>query len=493
MENIPLFSRFMILILIWIMAIALLLVSAIKEQLGNSEWRDNSVCLNHPLLQRVTIFLFRSGVILALKLFFITITIWGVVQTLLKAYDLTTVWGYLSDFRWYYVASKMVLNGLNPYQPQTFVNYFVQVVTPRNAMPFVYPPNIIPLIFPLGYFLSYHASTIWVFANLLAIIFLIWGGAYLIDSPSKNWKVIGAITCFLVYGTSYSLSVGNVALIVSALVMWSIIQAKKSRNVLAGVLLGISTIKPPLAVLFVLYFLVKRRFKLVIFCVITALILTVIGLLMTGNSLPEFIQLYKQGYELFFQHFYNAPDKSSGRIDAVVIGYRLFKNSLILSKLTSALIVIIAIGYISFYIYRRNKSINLVKEIDLSEVSLIACLSLLYTYSQPANSSILVLAGVFLINELLTEVKNNNFTVQRICFWSAGFFCLLIHTIIGYNLLTPAWKTSTSPISITSIFKQTIAASPSYAIVGLSFCILAIAHLSLNKTKGQLLLEREIE
>jgi hypothetical protein len=470
------------------MAIALLLVTAIKEQLRNAEWRDNSVFLNHPLRQKVTNFLVQSSVSLGLKLFFIIIAIWLLIQTVLKAYQLTQPGAFLSDFRWYYVASKMVLEGLNPYQPETFVNYFVQVVTPRNAMPFVYPPNMIPLILPLGYFSSYHASTIWVVANLLAIILLIWGSVQLIDSPRKNWQVIGGITCFLVYGTTYSLSVGNVALIVSTLVIWSIVQAKRGNNILAGLLLGISTIKPTLAVLFILYFLLKKRFKLVIVCGITAVILMGIGLVITGNSIPEFIQLYKQGYELFFQHFYNAPNKSYGRIDAVVIGYRLFLNNVIQAKLTSALIVIIACCSILFYIYKRNKSINLVKKISLSEVTLIACLSVLYTYSQGSNSSILVLCGVFLINELMTAVKNNNFTVQWVSFWSAGLFCLLIHTSIGYNLLTPAWKPSTSPISLTSIYKQTIASSPSYAIVGLSFCILAIAHLSLNKRKGELLL-----
>ncbi len=493
MTSIPLFSRVLILIVIWIMAIALLVVTAIKSQLGNAEWGNNSVFLNHPLRLKVINFLVRSRVTFGLKLFFIIITLWFVIQTLLKAYQLTQPGAFLSDFRWYYVASKMVLEGLNLYQPETFVNYFIQVVTPRNAMPFVYPPNIIPLILPLGYFSSYYASTIWVVANLLAIILSIWGSVQLIDSPRKNWQVIGAITCFLVYGTTYSLIVGNIALIVSTLVIWSIVQAKKDRSILAGILLGISTIKPTLAVVFILYFLIKKRFKLVIVCGITAVVLIGIGLVMTGNSIPEFIQLNKQGYELFFQHFYNDPKKSSGRIDAAVIGYRLFTNNVILAKLTSALIVIIASCSIYFYIYTGNKSINLVKHIFLSEVTLIACLSLLYTYSQPANSSILVLSGVFLINELMTAVKNNNFTVKWISFWSAALFCLLIHTIIGYNLLTPAWKPSTSPISIDSIFRQTIAASPSYTIVGLSFCILAIVHLSGNKIKGELLWEREID
>lgn len=483
MTSIPLFFRVLILIVIWIMAVALLVVTAIKEQLGNAEWRNNSAFLNHPLRLKVINFLVRSRVTFGLKLFFIIITLWFVVKTLLKAYQLTQPGAFLSDFRWYYVASKMVLEGLNLYQPETFVNYFIQVVTPRNAMPFVYPPNIIPLILPLGYFSSYYASTIWVVANLLAIILSIWGSVQLIDFPRKNWQVIGAITCFLVYGTTYSLIVGNIALIVSTLVIWSIVQAKKGRSILAGILLGISTIKPTLAVLFIFYFLIKKRFKLVISCGMTAVILAGIGLVMTGNSIPEFIHLYKQGYELFFQHFYNAPNKSYGRIDAVVIGYRLFTNNIILAKLTSALILIIAIGLIGFYIYRRNKSIRLVKEISLSEVSLIACLSVLYTYSQGSNSSILVLCGVFLINELLTAVKNNNLTLQWISLWSAGFFCLLIHTSIGYNLLTPAWKPSTSPISLALIYKQIIAASPSYAIVGLSFFVLAIAQLSLNKAK----------
>lgn len=492
MSYLSLNQRAILLMLIFLMAIALLLASAIEELLGDREWREKSV-LNHPILQKITKFLRQPFVSLGLKFFFLGVTGFFIFNTLQKAYELTQPGAFVSDFRWYYVASKMVPEGLNPYNAQTFVDYFKQVVTPRNAMPFVYPPNIIPLILPLGYFSSNYASAIGVVANLSAIIFLIWGGVQLLDSQSKTLKVICAIACFLVYGTTYSLSVGNVAAIVSALVVWSIILAKKGNHALAGILLGISTIKPTLAGLFILYFLFKRRFKLVAVCLLTALILTVIGLVMTGNSIPEFLQLYKQGYKLFFEHFYNAPDKSYGRIDSVVIGYRLFTKNVILAKLISALVVLIPSVLIGLYIYRQNKSVNNLGNIYLSEVSLIACLSILSNYSQGSNSSILVLAAVFLIKELIEQIKNNKFLEMTGVFWAIGFFGLLINSKIGYYLLTPAWKPNRSPISLTTIFRQTIASSPSYAILGLTICILVIANLNLNKTRKQVVPEKEIE
>ena len=60
------------------------------------------------------------------------------------------------------------------------------------------------------------------------------------------------------------------------------IYAKKNQDVIAGGLLGIAIFKPTLVILFIPYFLIKRRFKLVFISLVTVSFLAVIGLAVTG-------------------------------------------------------------------------------------------------------------------------------------------------------------------------------------------------------------------
>jgi|GEM_PF-3873923 len=71
---------------------------------------------------------------------------------------------YFTDFKVFYLASHMTAQGLNPYiyDPGFYLDYFVKYfqVNPDtfHVAPFVYPPNIIPLIFPLSYLSVESAS-----------------------------------------------------------------------------------------------------------------------------------------------------------------------------------------------------------------------------------------------------------------------------------------------------------------------------------------------
>ncbi|MHC5721124.1 MAG: glycosyltransferase family 87 protein, partial [Nostoc sp.] len=101
-------------------------------------------------------------------------------------------------------------------------------------------------------------------------------------SNSLAFRTICTISVALIYGLVYDLQVGNVAIFIVVLILWMFIFARKHQDILAGVCLGLALSKPTLAALFVLYFLLKRRFSLVFISVVTVTSLGFLGLALTG-------------------------------------------------------------------------------------------------------------------------------------------------------------------------------------------------------------------
>jgi len=477
--NLPINLKFIAFITVSVIAIAWLFRTVIDREIQTSNNPEFSGRKQQQVWLKVTKFFRHPLVNTSEKSFFLLVTVYFLFDTLVKAYKFTLPGTNLADFRWFYVASKMIQQGINPYNSEAFISYFSKITIPNNASPFVYPPNIIPLIWPLSYFSIGLASAIWSLANLLAIIFLLWGSIKLLESQDKTLRFTCIIACLLIYGTTYNVRNGNVSAIVSAFLIWAIILAKSGKNLPAGILLGISTIKPTCVILFIGYFLLKKRLLMVAYCALVTIILGMIGLLITKDSLPEFFNLYKTGNQIFFASRYNNPYSSNSRIDALVIGARLFYNNIQMADFTSALLAIVPTLLVLFYIFKEQNFQLFSEKIDFSEITLVACLSLLIFYSQPVNSVILIIAVVFLLNSLLMQIKTNNLNPRFL--WFMGCLFLMVHTNLYYYLINPGWK-YTSVMSMTTIFHACLASLPNFSLLGL---IISVFFLSLFAKSNQ--------
>ncbi|MBC6434744.1 DUF2029 domain-containing protein [Nostoc sp. HG1] len=109
------------------------------------------------------------------------------------------------------------------------------------------------------------------------------------------------------YGLVRDLQVGNIAIFVAVLILWMFILARKYQDIPAGICLGIAVCKPTLAALFILYFLLKRRFSLVFASVVTGTSLVFLGLALTDNSLTQFLADASQGFPLWLNDPSNSP------------------------------------------------------------------------------------------------------------------------------------------------------------------------------------------
>lgn len=445
---------------------------------------ENSEFLQHPLPQKILQFFQHPLIKLVLQVALILIITRWLVYTGWVAYRLTQPAAPFWDFKQFYVVSHIILDKMNPYDLAIYANAQCQWVKECYEGAFIYFPNILPFIWFLGYFSLEGASTIWVLIHFLAIGLLIWGSLQLLESKSRLIRTICIIFCALIYGVVFDLRAGNVSSIIAALVVWCIVFAKRDRNIAAGILLGISTIKPTISALFFLYFIFKNRWKLLASCLVTSLLLISLGLWITGSSLGENIQLYKANYDWVFQnHPSGDPFTAPARIDLGVIGPRLLPDFPIIAKLLSRLLSVTALLLVCQFLYQKQRTKLYPQEIFLAEVTLIACLSILIFYSQRHTTAILVLAVVFFINYLIREVKQEQFSGKIMFFWTMGVILLLWQSaILYYHLLEPLevpWKKGDIPY----LTRVTIGTLPNYMLFGLLVIIwfLATRHLILNR------------
>ncbi|WP_341732076.1 glycosyltransferase family 87 protein [Microcoleus sp. EPA2] len=446
---------------------------------------QNSLFLKHPAIQKFSQFCSRPMVNWIFQAVLILAVTRLLCYTIWLVYDLTNrpeppYW----DFKWFYVASKLAHEHLSPFNVEVFNQGFCRITKVCGLIPsFVYPPNIIPPIWFLGYFPMKTAFTIWIVLHLIATGFVLWGANILLESQSRAFRTICSISVAFLYGFVFDLQVGNVATFIAVLLLWMFILARKNRDLPAGILLGIALFKPTLVVLFIPYFIIKKRFSLVFVSIITAIILAWLGLAISGNSLTGFLQDAIRGFPLWLNDPSNNPYISMSRIDLRVVGPRFFPQSPFAAKLFSDLIILVLIGLVSWYFYRKQSRTAWSKNIDLPEMVLVYCLSIGINYSQPTSSVMLAPAVVFLLNDLYFQIKYCVFSGKRMSVWLLGVGCILVQTaVIHAGLLVFLgkrwnWKDGELPY----LLKVTVFSLPSYAVLGITLSVLVLAMTSGQK------------
>src|SRR4028119_308729 len=124
-------------------------------------WQD-SLFLKHPSIQRLTQFFRQPIVNFILQAVIVLVLTRFLCYIGWLVYNLTNrpdppYW----DFKWFYVASRLAHQHLSPFNVDVFNIGFCSITKVCGFIPsFVYPPNIIPPLWFLGYFPMKTAFTI---------------------------------------------------------------------------------------------------------------------------------------------------------------------------------------------------------------------------------------------------------------------------------------------------------------------------------------------
>lgn len=196
-------------------------------------------------------------------------------------------WGY--DFSAYWVASRLLLEGISPFQPAQLAGPY----SPQQQFLYLYPPPLAAVVTPLGNWIPTYraAASIWATlgaAILATSVLLLYrteriGDRFPLLAGRGRWLLLAAAFAFPpVIG---ELVLGNVHLLLLGLltVAWVGVRSRDPRGEwIAGLAVGIATVVKVFPIVLVPWFLLTRRSKAAAGAVVGAAVLALVTLPITG-------------------------------------------------------------------------------------------------------------------------------------------------------------------------------------------------------------------
>lgn len=194
------------------------------------------------------------------------------------------------DMSFLYVAGRCLRQGLSPYEPGSFIACSHGVTPAPSNEIYAYPPQMGFLSILLSYLPFSWARVLITGINLACIIAL----AALCGSPPKSETDIGVpdpapesrwLIPALILGnpfTAHILWMGQTTLIAAACLAGGWVWVRRGHVWLGGLLIGIGTIKPQVAVFVVLWLTFERRWKALTIGAALALLLSSAEILASG-------------------------------------------------------------------------------------------------------------------------------------------------------------------------------------------------------------------
>lgn len=205
-----------------------------------------------------------------------------------------------NDFfsRWMGARSYFVL-GLDPYTDEAtmltqFRMYGRPAIGDEDPAPYLYPFYTVFTLWPLV-----NLDYSWVQAIWICLLEFVMIGIGLMATSLVRWRMtplrFGLLVLFALffYNSTRAILLGQYAVIVAALVFGSFLAIRDRHDVLAGVLLAWSTMKPQMVFLIIpyvmLWALARRRWKLIASAAVSMALLTGISFILVPTWLSSFL------------------------------------------------------------------------------------------------------------------------------------------------------------------------------------------------------------
>lgn len=234
----------------------------------------------------------------------VCVSIFCVRLTTIHIDDASATYGV--DFISYYTAARLMGKGELPEIYTEIKDDFSMVASgkffreaqeagfPHPPTRYVYLPLFLVLLKPLAGLSFPAAANVWLVFNLLCLAAVIafelhfTRGLY---HPTLRLMVICSLN-LCSFPLFYALKLGQTSILVYAIVCSIYYFTVKKKDLLAGILLGCITVLKFSPLLFMLYFLYRKRYSLVIACMLTVLALLLTSLLAYGLHLHELYGSY---------------------------------------------------------------------------------------------------------------------------------------------------------------------------------------------------------
>ncbi|HTW31072.1 MAG TPA: glycosyltransferase family 87 protein [Candidatus Sulfotelmatobacter sp.] len=392
------------------------------------------------------------------------------------ARNLSHGYSFGNDFyQIWFTARECLPNRSNPYREEITQNIqiglFGRVLDPNNpADPkdrraFPYPAFVDLLFWPVSQ-LSFPVARIVVFAMLLPLTAaMVWLWMKALDwIPAWQLTVLIIALVLTSYPVLEGLYAGQVGLLVGFLMAASILALRKGKLLLSGILMALSTIKPQMSVLLIVYLLfwsifdlrTRKRFYIGLFS--TGGTLVIAALVVWPGWIAEWIHILRayRGYN---------PAPLLSQVLGGLFGRRLEQP---LYFFCSALLLIGAL----WLAWRNRSAKSDSKEFWLTLTILLSITTVVILSGQAVYDHILLLPGILFLASQWRELRANRATRIPLAIGSIVLFWPWV-AACGLFLLRPI-------LSHDQFFSKEVFLLPLYFAVPLPFLVLAPLALSLR-------------
>jgi glycosyl transferase family 87 len=306
------------------------------------------------------------------------------------------------------------------------------------------PPPFAAVVFaPLAMLSLPQALILFLAVNLLAtcaclvLVKMLFGSA---------WPVRAAcyLTALLLSWAPYrvTLRVGQISLIVVALLLGSVFSWKKDKRILAGLLVGLSLCKYPLSLPFFLYFVWRKEWKIAAIALVVVAALTEIYSLRLGLSPLEVILDYSgvTGHRSLSNDVQFSGATEIGPLLFALTGSESWSD-----KLSIALA---ALGLVSMAVVFRREP-----QCEQAHLAVVAFFSLWFVYHRTYDSVMCIIPAAFLI-DLLVRRKLRVFAT--ICLSALGLLAVSIPGLLRERLHLEVGALSANPLGFLGLHLERI-------------------------------------
>ena len=201
------------------------------------------------------------------------------------------------DFVEYWSASRLLLDGGNPYSPNELLNLQRSVGWPGDAALIMWnPPWTFPLTLPFG-MLSYSLGEfVWLLVQLLIILVCTNLLAHLYGTSSATCRIEWGVALSFV-PTVFVLIIGQISPMVLVGITGFLVLESKGKWLAAGAALAVVSIKPHLLYIFwlalCLWICREGRWRVVLGAVIAFVVIALVPLYFDRHIYGQYFELYK--------------------------------------------------------------------------------------------------------------------------------------------------------------------------------------------------------
>lgn len=261
------------------------------------------------------------------------------------------------DFRGYYAATKVFLDGGNPYNYHVVSDYLFNITGWIGNNPYYYAPWFAWLIVPFALLPYELARYVWIFFNLALWNYSIYHLCILFDWPKVGWRrwLFFIISTFVF--AWITLRYEQTGILLFALFVGGLIAIRKNNCILAGITLSLLLIKPNVTLLPVMaitiWLMRNHRWKPVI-----SMIIVTIGLLFTSFVItPEWYKsLFEPGFGQGLMNVLDGPGQIVKiRINTTLIDWlTMFGIKSSTTHLVNFLLLLIGIMILGSIVWKSN-------------------------------------------------------------------------------------------------------------------------------------------